>query len=250
MRILYASLLLGLAACQIIGDPKDPGNDSASDSTTVEPDTTSTTAVTGTTSEGPDTGTSEGTTTEALPTTDATTTGGPGCDGLDELTCGSTAGCRPVFGAPFEFPGCTPLPAYLGCIVQTDCGAVPTTACRPDSLEVYLLDDTCVPPDLEPCTTMLTQCGEACLGFDEATCATDPNCTAHFGAPHVEENMTVCADFDAQQFLACDKLQPPCPPAVVTVCPIGQPDVAFDVASGCLPPGFEPCMDGPLPECP
>ncbi|MCY1011033.1 hypothetical protein OV079_36800 [Nannocystis pusilla] len=246
MRIFYSSLLLGLAACQIIGDPKDPGNDSASDSTTVEPDTTSTTTTAATTES---TGTSEGSLTEALPTT-AATTEGPVCDGLDELTCGSTSGCRPILGTPFEFPGCSPLPAYLGCIVQTDCGLMPTTACRPDSLEVYLLEDTCIPPDLEPCTTMLTLCGEACLGFDEETCAADPNCTAQFGAPHVEQDMMLCADFDAQQFLACDKLQPPCPPAVVTVCPTGQPDVGFDVASGCVPPGFEPCMDGPLPECP
>lgn len=245
MRIFYSSLLLGLAACQIIGDPKDPGNDSASDSTTVEPDTTSTT----TTATTESTGTSEGSLTEALPTT-AATTEGPACDGLDELTCSSTSGCRPILGTPFEFPGCSPLPAYLGCIVQTDCGLMPTTACRPDSLEVYLLEDTCIPPDLEPCTTMLTLCGEACLGFDEETCAADPNCTAQFGAPHVEQDMMLCADFDAQQFLACDKLQPPCPPAVVTVCPTGQPDVGFDVASGCVPPGFEPCMDGPLPECP
>jgi hypothetical protein len=60
----------------------------------------------------------------------------------------------------------------------------------------------------------------------------------------------VCADFGDPQFLACDKQHLPCPPTVVTVCPIGQPDVAFDVSSGCVPPGFETCMDGPAPECP
>lgn len=242
MRFFHPALLLVLPACQIVGDPKDPGGDSDSDASTVEPDTTAT----GTASE---TTTTDGTTTEAQPTTGSTTEG-LACADLDELACSATPGCRAVLGTPYEFPGCTPNLAFLGCIVQTDCAATPTIACRPDSLEIYLLDDTCIPPGLEPCTTMVTLCGEDCLGVNEAECAIDPNCTAHFGAPHVEQDMMLCADFDAPQFLACDKLQPPCPPAVVTVCPLDQPALAFDVASGCTPPGFEPCMDGPLPECP
>jgi len=249
MRALYLSLLLALPACQIIGDPMGP-SDSATDTSTSEPEqTTSTTDATVTTTAGTDT-TSEGTTTEAQPTTSGTTGPSDMCEGLDQAECAVTADCREIVGTPLDFAGCNPLPAYLGCIVQTDCGLMPTTVCRPNSLEAYVLDDTCVPADLEVCDSMLPLCGESCLGLDEAACVMDPNCTAHFGAPHVEENMMVCADFANPQFLGCDKLQQPCPPAVVTVCPIGQPDVAFDVASGCTPPDFEPCMDGPAPECP
>lgn len=245
MRVLYLSLLLGLSACQIIGDPKDP-NESASDTSTVGPDTTSTSTSTSDTTETTDT--TEGTEGTTLPTTGVTTQS-PACDGLDELGCSAAADCRPVHGTPLDFPGCTPLPAFLGCIEDTDCDQALTTVCRQGSLEAYVIPDTCVPADFSACDPMLPECGAACIGLDEAACANDPNCVAHFGAPHVEQDMMVCADVANPQFLACDKLQDPCPPAVITVCPSGQPDVAFDVASGCVPPGFEPCMDGPVPEC-
>lgn len=89
-----------------------------------------------------------------------------------------------------------------------------------------------------------------CESLDEPTCLAEPACTAHHGAPHVMQNGTVCADFKNPQFLACGAAGPPCPPAVITVCPIGQPITAFDVASGCVPPGYEVCMDGPVAECP
>lgn len=252
MRLLCLSLLLALPACQIIGDPAD-SNASATDTTTEGPDQTTSTT---TTSDGPvtttaETTTSEGTTTEAQPTTTTGTTGPADmCQGLDEAECAAAEGCRTVVGTPLDFAGCNPLPAYLGCAVETDCGLMPTIVCRPNSLEVYAIDDTCVPSDLEVCDSMLPLCGEECLGLDEAACTMDPNCTAHFGAPHIEENMAVCVDFANPQFLACDKLQPACPPAVVTVCPEGQPDVVFDVASGCTPPGFESCMDNVAPACP
>lgn len=89
-----------------------------------------------------------------------------------------------------------------------------------------------------------------CESLDEPTCLAEPACTAHHGAPHAMQNGTVCADFKNPQFLACGAAGPPCPPAVITVCPIGQPITAFDVASGCVPPGYEVCMDGPVAECP
>lgn len=249
MRLRLTSLLLTLSACTIIGDPKDPGD---SDTDTSGPDSTSTSA-SSSTSDGSTTsdGTaSEGTTTADNPTTSLTTTGGAACDGLDEVACAAADGCRAVFGAPLDFPGCTSQPAFLACIQQTDCGLMPTTVCRDGSLEVYVLDDTCVPPDFSACDSMLSPCGQLCVGLDEAACAMNPDCASHFGAPHVEQDQMICADFANPQFLACDIQQEPCPPVVLTVCPIGQPDVAFDVASGCIPPGFETCMDGPVLECP
>jgi hypothetical protein len=112
-------------------------------------------------------------------------------------------------------------------------------------------------PDVSTSATATTSTGTdapttgapACLGLDEQACAMQPGCVAHRGAPHVERGMAVCADFAATQFLACDVEHDPCPPTVITACPSGQPDLAFDIASGCLPPGFEPCREEPVPPC-
>lgn len=98
--------------------------------------------------------------------------------------------------------------------------------------------------------TSTTSSPVACEALDEPTCLAEPGCAAHHGAPRIMQNGLVCADVKNQQFLACGAAGPPCPPVVLTVCPIGQPGVAFDVASGCVPPGYEVCMDGPAPECP
>ena len=89
-----------------------------------------------------------------------------------------------------------------------------------------------------------------CDGVDEHVCFESPGCTALYGAKHVLQNGMICADVTNQQYLGCGLTAPPCPPVVVTVCPLGQPDIAFDVASGCVPPGYEVCMDGPVAECP
>lgn len=102
----------------------------------------------------------------------------------------------------------------------------------------------------EASTAGTTGATGACEGLDEAACLADPACMAHQGAPHVMQNGMVCVDYNAQQFLACGPAGPACPPVVITVCPIGQPDMAFDVGSGCTPPGYELCMDGPVPDCP
>lgn len=181
MRIVYASLLLSLSACMIIGDPKDP-NESASATSTSGPDGTST---------GTSTGTTGG-------STDAT---GEGTDATGAGTASTSSGTSTTEPAPTT-------------------GVATTTG------------------------------GPACADLDEAACAMDPGCSAHHGAPHVVQDDMLCADYDNLVFLACDEVHPPCPPAVVTVCPIGQPDTAFDVASGCIPPGYETCMEGPIAECP
>lgn len=89
-----------------------------------------------------------------------------------------------------------------------------------------------------------------CESLGEPTCLAEPACTAHYGAPRIPQNGMICADYKNQQFLVCGVAGPPCPPTVITVCPIGQPITSYDVASGCVPPGYEVCMDGPIAECP
>ena len=126
---------------------------------------------------------------------------------------------------------------------------MPTVVCRDNSLEVYVLGDTCVPPDYTVCDSMLPACPDACEGLGEGECAAAPGCVGHFGAPHLEQGDMTCVDYNNLEFLACDAAHPPCPPVVLTVCPQGQPDVAFDVGSGCVPPGFEVCGDEPVPDC-
>lgn len=234
MRLLCLSLLIGLTACQILGDPKDP-NASTGATATADPDTTSTST------DAPSTG---------APTTTDVTAGGSVCGGLGELDCARTPGCQAAYGLPLEFSGCTPQPAFLACTDALECDQGETTVCRDGSVEAYILGDTCVPAGFTVCDPMLPVCGESCLGLDEATCAGEPACVAHFGAPHIEQDTTTCVDFADPQFLACGLKHDSCPPAVVTACPMGQPDTAFDIASGCIPPGFEPCTDGAVPACP
>lgn len=251
MRIVYTSLLLSLGACAILGDPKDPNENATG---TSSPDTSSSSSSsTSATSSGGETTTVDttGTTTTGFEPTTALTivTVGDQCYEFAELHC-DIPGCRPVYGTPFDFPGCTPEPAFLGCIPEYACDDALTVVCRDNSLEVYQIPDTCIPPDFSTCDTMLSPCGDDCVGLDETDCLMETGCSPHYGAPHMVQDDMVCADFNAPEFLACDKAHPPCPPTVLTVCPIGQPDTAFEVASGCLPPGFENCGDGATPECP
>lgn len=251
MRIVSASLLFTLSACAIIGDPKDPNESDSGTSTSGTAGTSTSTGTAGTATTGVtgSTGDTTGSTTDPRPTS-GPTTGPIGCTGLDELACADTLGCRPVLGVPFDFGGCAPNPAFLGCIDDVGCDDALTVVCRDNSLEVYQLPDTCIPPGFSPCDTDLPLCEDACLGLDEQACLDDFACSGHYGAPHVMQNDMLCADYNNLEFLACQKLLPPCPPVVLTVCPIGQPDSAFEVASGCLPPGYENCGDGVIASCP
>jgi hypothetical protein len=248
-------LTLALAACEGggktttssasgTGTDSTSEGDSAGTTTDGDPSTsagsTSTSTSTSTTTPG----------TTAEPTTDATTsTEPPVCSTLDEIECALADHCMSIVGDALNFPGCMPGPKFLFCNEIVPCDAVILTVCKIDSEEAYQLQNGCIPPGFEPCEPDLGPCGAACLGLDEQACQADPNCIATFGAPHTTKMGMQCADFKNPEFLACDVAGPPCPPAVVTVCPEDQPDTAFDVASGCTPPGFVSCMDGPLPEC-
>lgn len=93
-----------------------------------------------------------------------------------------------------------------------------------------------------------TAASDDCEALGEAQCAA-AGCTPISGAPHVMMGDAVCVDFEQPVFLGCLEGGIACPPSVPTVCPEGQPDMAFDVPSGCLPPGHIFC-DAPAPACP
>lgn len=248
-------IVLALAACGG-GGKTTTSSDSDSGSTTEGISAGTTTDGDPSTSAGPTssataTSTPATSTTTAQPTTDdpTTSTDPPVCSTLDEAECALADHCMGIFGDPLGFPGCTPGPKFLFCNEIVPCDAVIITVCQLDGTEIYQLQNGCIPPGFEPCDPNLGPCGGACLGLDEQACKADPNCFASFGAPHTTKMGMQCADFADSEFLACDAAGRPCPPAVVTVCPEGQPDTAFDVVTGCVPPGFVPCKDGPLPEC-
>lgn len=237
-------LAIAIAACE--GGGK---------STTGATETGSTTDTTATTTEGGSAGTTTGGSTTSAgstgPTTDGPTTESPVCSDRPEGECTADNGCMSIFGQPLDFPGCTPEPVFLFCNEEVPCDAVITTACKDGTDEAYQLANGCIPPGFSTCDPGLGPCGaSACLGADERTCLADPACQAHVGAPHVTKMGVECSDFKNQVFVACGIAGPPCPPAVITACPEGQLDMAFDFASGCVPPGFVKCEDGPLAECP
>jgi hypothetical protein len=223
-------IALALAACEGGGKTTtSSASDSGTDSTTE--------------------GNSAGTTTDGDPSTTAGSSSTATSTSTATTTSTTAEHCMSIVGDPLNFPGCTPGPKFLFCNEIVTCDAVIITVCQLDGNESYQLQNGCIPPGFEPCDLDIGLCGADCLGQDEQTCLDDPDCVAVFGAPHTTQNGMQCTDFKNQEFLACDTAGPPCPPAVVTVCPEDQPDTAFDVASGCTPPGFVSCMDGPLPEC-
>lgn len=241
MRLLLP-LLLALAACEGGGKTTDSSATDTAASTTDTPGTDSA----GTTTAGSG---SSSTTTSGHPTTEGPTTGPSVCADLSPEQCAAAEGCADIFGKPLDFPGCTPEPTFLFCNEEVPCDAVILTVCKNDTGEAFQLFNGCIPPGFSPCESDLGPCGSACFGLDEQACLADPLCQAHFGAPHTTTMGMACSDFQNPVFLACDIAGPPCPPAIVTACPEDQPDTAFDLASGCLPPGFVHCME-PLPECP
>lgn len=96
----------------------------------------------------------------------------------------------------------------------------------------------------------LTLCGDpGCEQLPEQACRANPECTPLLGAPHIEQDGEICADYGMQKFLACARGDAPCPPVVISVCPEGQPDMVFDTPGGCLPSGFNTC-DMTAPDCP
>lgn len=209
-------------------DPKTTGNEP--DTSTGEPDTTTTT--TGMTSGA-----------------ESTSEGG-GCDGLDEPACVADPACQAYHGVPYEFEGCQPGDAYLGCGPALACDQAFSTACRDGTDEVYLIPTTCVPPGFSACDAPgQIPCGQTCDVMDEAACAFDGDfCEPIHGLPHVMQEGSVCVD-QTPVFLACVVMDGVCPPFVPTVCHTGNSDEKYDIPSGCIPPQYEECEGAGTPAC-
>lgn len=236
------AVLVALAACGPTSNATDSDSSSSGGSTTDTPATTGDTA--GSTSTG-STGSS---------TTLTTSTSGhedPLCllvSGSQE-SCEAEPLCMAIIGTPLDFLGCTDEPAYLGCIDAGPCDSVVTTVCENGSDAAYRLPNGCIPPGFKACPSALPDCDPPtlCETLAEPDCAAQ-GCTPVFGAPHTFKNGVMCADYTAQMFLGCLDGMISCPPVVVAVCPDPLPEPVFDVATGCIPPGFTTCGD-PLPEC-
>jgi hypothetical protein len=238
MRLRPALALTALLAC----GPTEPN-------TTDESTSASTTDGPNTTGDAPSTDTS---TTADTPTTGTTapgsTTTSDACEAQAEAAC--TGECMPILGQNYEFEGCSVGPVFLGCIPLTACDDTLTDVCDVDSGAAFQLPNGCIPPGFLPCAPggLLCGAGDNCEALGEAQCMA-AGCTPISGAPHVMMGDQVCVDFAQPVFLGCLVGGIACPPSVPTVCPEGQPDIAFDVPSGCLPPGHVVC-DAPAPECP
>jgi hypothetical protein len=157
------TMFLTLAGC--------PGDDGTGDSGDGGATTTGTSADDdgGPTSAGSMTSTSAGSNSASGDTTggdDSVTTIGPAtdsgsgsgdtgtaaCDGLEEADCTPEAGCRGIFGRPYEMQNtgavmwCLAAPEFVGCIpADTGCTEAETSACPGDDAGPYWFPDGCIP---------------------------------------------------------------------------------------------------------
>jgi len=254
--LLTLTTALALAACVLptkIGDLPDgddstgaPDSTSVGDSTTGQPDATD-----ATTKSEDTTATTTDATTQGDVTFDSQTSEQPGeCEALGEADCALQGGCVAKYGAPFDFPGCSPEPTFLGCLPSQPCDLALTTVCRDGTDEAYQASDGCIPAGFTACDSDLPLCGGDCDGLDEAACAANNACTPIHGHPHVTENAMACVDNMHNVFLACHADSGACPPFVPTVCAKEDLGTPFDVPSGCIPSGFVECEGAGTPACP
>jgi hypothetical protein len=267
-RIIPLVSLLALAACELptkLGNLADSdsgtgtgteatGTGDATDSTASETtakdtdQTTTTGPIDPSMTSATTAGTSVTATTGVEPSSD-TEAWGP-CETLGEEDC-ELAHCMPLYGVAYDFPGCSEGQVFLGCSGPDGCDDAEATFCKDGTDEVYRRPDSCTPPGFSPCAEpALAFCG-SCEALDEAACLTEPEeCQPIYGAPHVELEGEMCVDYEALKFLLCISNGGACPPSVPTLCPIGSPEEAYDVPSGCVPPGFEQCEGAGTPQCP
>lgn len=262
--ILAITASLTMVACELptkLGELTATSGATTADST----DGPSTDGVSsdGTTSAPDETigGTGSSSVTEGSATSSATTTVGPDqttgdtmpvetsetgvpfdCSALDEALCANSGICQTHYGVAYDFPGCSEGQVYLGCTEVLECDQAITTICKDGSDEVYQKNDGCHPAGFTACEApTFAFCGQ-CEALDEAACLAERGeCQPIFGAPHVDQEGVMCVDYDAPVFLRCVANGGACPPAIPTICPIGQPDQAYDSPSGCIPAGFEIC---------
>ncbi|MCY1061777.1 hypothetical protein [Nannocystis sp. SCPEA4] len=211
--------------------------------TTLEPELTSTTKFDPSETTG---GETEGETTvigTASATSESSDTETPvACDGLDQATCEAVGVCVTHFGVAYDFPGCPSGQVYLGCSDPQDCDEAEHPFCKDGTDEVYQLPSGCHPSGFTLCEAPGIAFCETCEALTEAECLEEPEgCQPIYGAPHVEVEGEVCADYENKEFLRCIANGGACPPFVPVVCEVGNTDKRWDSPSGCVPAGFEEC---------
>lgn len=251
-RILTITLTLALAACEL---PTKLGNLSATDSgssgTTGDPTATdgeSSVGTTGGTTDAPEEPWQTATTMfDPSETTlvETSTTGmaiPPECVELGEADC-EAYGCQAYHGKALEFPGCSEGLVFLGCSEPQECEHNSTIFCEDGTDAIYDLVDTgCAPAGFTACEAPALVYCDTCESLSEAECLDEPSeCRAIYGAPHVEVDGDLCADYGNQDFLGCIANGGACPPFIPVVCKVGEPDKAWDAPSGCILQGFEDC---------
>ncbi|MBZ5715894.1 hypothetical protein [Nannocystis pusilla] len=243
--------LITLTACPL---PTKLGNLSDSDATTLEETTaTPATATDGETTDGttlepeltsttkfdPSETTAIGTASATSASSDTETP--VACEGLDQATC-EAVDCVSHFGTAFDFPGCPSGQVYLGCSEPQDCDEAEHPFCKDGTDEVYLLPSGCHPSGFSLCEAPGIALCDTCEALTEAECLEEPaGCQPIYGAPHVEVEGEVCADYENKEFLRCIANGGACPPFVPVVCEVGDTDKRWDSPSGCVPAGFEEC---------
>lgn len=254
--LLLLTLALPLTGCvvpKIVGDnPEATGKDEDDGGDATETDGP---ADSDAESGSPDTkATSEPDATGGAPddtTSGAADTGQDGeCAGLTAEACAANPACMPVLGESELSDDCKPGPQFLGCLPVMPCDSVILTVCDEETDEPFRLTDGCIPPGYVQCEGNGLPCGGGmgCEALGEADCEQN-GCTVVVGAPHVEVDGEVCADYGAFEFLGCLPADTTCPPVIGIVCPEGQDAPAWDVPSGCNVAGFESCEEQLVPAC-
>ncbi|WAS96498.1 hypothetical protein [Nannocystis punicea] len=259
-RILLA--LIALTACELptkLGDLSDSGTDATTGTTAATTDPTATDSDTsaGTTLEPELTSTTEFDPSETtlVETSNAVTTASSDtetpvvCDGLDEATCEAVDFCMRHYGVAFEFPGCSQGLVFLGCTDPQDCTDDEIILCKDGTDEVYKVESGCDPTGYSECEPPTIAFCDSCESLTEAECLDEPSeCQPLYGAPHVEVDGEVCADYQDQDFLRCVANGGACPPFIPVICEDGSPEQAWDSPSGCVPAGFSECGEV-VPSC-
>ncbi|PCC74228.1 hypothetical protein SAMN02745121_04331 [Nannocystis exedens] len=254
------TIALALAACEL---PTKLGNLSGTD--TDEQAGTTLDATDGETSAGTTAATTDNVSDTWLTSTSmfdpSETTAGPipettdgpvpiDCLELGEADC-EASGCMAYYGSAYEFPGCTSGLLFLGCSDPKDCEHDQHTFCREGTDEAYeLIETTCEPPGYVQCEPPGVAFCDSCESLTEAECLAEPaECQPIYGAPHIETNGSVCADYTDMQFLICQANGGACPPFVPVVCDPDNPEQPYDSPSGCIPAGWVECGERGVSGC-
>ncbi len=148
------------------------------------------------------------------------------CQGLDRGQYARPRGCLRTSSAPARFRRLQPVAGYLGCCVRPIAASCPRSCVALTASRSTPSTTPASRPDLEVCDSMLRP-----VRRRSASASTRPRTTWTPTAPALPaprtSRRTWRSSVDFANPVLVGKLQPACPPAVVTVCPEGQPDVAL-----------------------